>query len=172
MVKSKHLAPATGSPDDSMHRILVLNDNRVMLQVIRSILEDEEYQVTYVADSHAALSILREEPVDLLVQDILRPGMNGFELYWLMKSEKELCNIPMIILTNFTAVGMTPVEDPSTGASHAYKVKLGVIPKYLAAVSDIEDANVLCVEGYLHSSDGLKLVETIRAILAEREKPS
>jgi CheY-like chemotaxis protein len=150
-----------------MYRILVLNDNPVMLKGIRVLLETEGYRVTCVTDSHAALSVLHEEPVDLFVQDILRPEMNGFELYWLMKSNKELENVPIVILTNLPAVEMIALENPSKGISRLYSVKLGVSAEHLATVSDIENADVLRVEGYLHSSAGHRLAETARAILAE-----
>lgn len=93
--------------------------------------------------------------------------MNGFELYQLMKSDKELENIPIVILTNLPAVEMIELENPNKGIGRLYSVKLGVGTEHSATVSDIENANALRVEGYLHSSAGHRLAETARAILAE-----
>jgi DNA-binding response OmpR family regulator len=49
--------------------------------------------------SKEALSILRNEPVDLLIQDIMRPDMDGWTFYRMMKSEETLRNVPVLIAT-------------------------------------------------------------------------
>jgi len=43
------------------------------------------------------MRILLTEPIDLLIQDLARPGINGFELYAKLKADERLQNIPVVI---------------------------------------------------------------------------
>lgn len=151
-----------------MHRILVLNDSPILLKGIRHLLIAEGYQITCVTDSYEALSVLREEPIDLFIQDILRPDINGFELYWLMKSEEKLRDIPVLILSNWSAVDVTELERSDRRRGRLYKIGFrDTRTEDLEKLTNIKDANVLYVEGYLHVSAAFpNLAETIREILS------
>jgi DNA-binding response OmpR family regulator len=82
-----------------MTRILSLDDAPEMLQLIGLQLEFAGYEHLRTGSSHEALAILHSEPVDLLTQDCLRPGMNGAELYRRLKSDESLCRIPVLFIS-------------------------------------------------------------------------
>ena len=77
-----------------MPRILSLNDEMGFLQITEIFLNKAGYQHLYTTDSHEALSILRQQRIDLFIQDMLRPNINGFMLYWLMNPKKNFGTFP------------------------------------------------------------------------------
>lgn len=71
----------SGTTGDKAARILVVDDEPAMRQMIADYLRDgERYVVVSVANGFEALSILAQEPFDLILSDINMPGMRGFEL--------------------------------------------------------------------------------------------
>ena len=73
-----------------MTRILSLDDEPAILKLLGVSLELAGYEHSCTTDGHQALRILYHEQIDLLTQDIMRPKMDGWELYRLMKSDAEL----------------------------------------------------------------------------------
>ncbi len=153
-----------------MPRILSLNDSIIILKGIHYLLNVEDYQHQYTSDSYYALSILRQERIDLFIQDMLRPDMNGFELYWLMKSEERLRNIPILIFSAWSstkpAVVVTPVELVDKTFEGLYQAKFeGVEARDLSPVAHIKAANVLYIEGYLEPFAASELLDNVSRIL-------
>jgi response regulator RpfG family c-di-GMP phosphodiesterase len=153
-----------------MPKILCLNDIGIALWSLDIYMEKTSYEHENVRDSDDALSILRQEPIDLLIQDIERPGMNGFELYWLMKSDKNLCDIPILVFSAWSdaksPVKMTPAKIRDRMLLGLYRAEFEKTkPEHLSAVAHIKDANVLYLEGYLRYADIEKVIVTIEKIL-------
>jgi len=78
-------------------RILCLDDEPAPLEAYKCVLVPHGYEVVTALDSIEALRIMVKEPVDLLIQDLGRPGINGFELYAMLKANERLKNIPVVI---------------------------------------------------------------------------
>ncbi len=78
-------------------RILCVDDEPLTLAVYRRVLEPHGYEVLTTTDSAEAMRILSTEPIDLLIQDLARPGINGFEFYAMLKSDERLRSIPVVI---------------------------------------------------------------------------
>jgi DNA-binding response OmpR family regulator len=79
--------------------ILVIDDNEDMLGFLSDILTDR-YLVYMAIDAIAAQELLKSKTVDLIISDIMMPGMDGFELCKLVKSSAEYSHIPIILLTS------------------------------------------------------------------------
>lgn len=77
-------------------RILVVDDDAPILQLVTIHLEREGYKVEQAQDAEAALHILEEHDVDLAVVDVMMPGMSGVELTKLLTND---LRIPVILLT-------------------------------------------------------------------------
>lgn len=77
-------------------RILVVDDDADILQLVSIHLTREGYQVKRASDAQQALKLLEEIEVDLAIVDVMMPGMNGFELTKILTKELE---IPVILLT-------------------------------------------------------------------------
>jgi DNA-binding response OmpR family regulator len=79
-----------------MTRILSLDDEPQMLELIRLILESAGYECIGTTDEQVALAILRAELIDLFTQDFMRPGWGGIRFLHAMRSEENLSRIPVI----------------------------------------------------------------------------
>lgn len=77
-------------------KILVVEDEQTLLETLVYNLKREGYAVTSIADGGAALSIAREIKPDLIVLDLMLPGMDGFEITRILRQEM---TIPIIMLT-------------------------------------------------------------------------
>lgn len=79
--------------------IFVVDDNRMNIQLLNSILSKENYQVIATLDSEKAYEIAAKEQPDLILLDIMMPKMDGFEVCKLLKARKATKYIPIIFLT-------------------------------------------------------------------------
>lgn len=80
-----------------MTRILGLDDEPEMVEFLRLILEHAGYDFIGTTNSEEALVILRTHPVDLFIQDFMRPDQpNGWDLLRLMTSDPALSGIPVL----------------------------------------------------------------------------
>ena len=79
--------------------ILVVDDEPRLLNGIRLTLEAGGYKVLVASDGIEALSVLREQPVNLIVADIAMPRMNGYQLYEQVRTDPQWVAIPFIFLT-------------------------------------------------------------------------
>jgi DNA-binding NtrC family response regulator len=77
--------------------ILHLDDEPLMLDLVEVLLNGAGHDVMSVANSFEALHLLRHEPVDLFIQDLCRPDMDGKTLYQKLKADSELRGIPVLI---------------------------------------------------------------------------
>jgi len=76
--------------------ILVVDDEPRMIKFIRMNLELEGYRVSGATDGFEALEKVREELPDLVLLDVMMPGMDGFET---LERIREFSNVPVIMLT-------------------------------------------------------------------------
>lgn len=79
--------------------ILIVDDDRASLQALSALLTDRGYDVRSAPDGPTALMIAQEEPPDLILLDILTPGMDGYEACRQLKSRPKTCHIPVIFLS-------------------------------------------------------------------------
>ncbi len=79
--------------------IFVIDDNRMNIQLLNSILIKENYNVISTLDSEKAYDIAVKEKPDLILLDIMMPKLDGFEVCKILKSRRETKYIPIIFLT-------------------------------------------------------------------------
>jgi two-component system response regulator AtoC len=83
-------------------RILIVDDEEQMRELLAKVLERDGYQVTTASDGGQAMAILEKEPVDLVVTDVRMPGLDGMEA---LTGIKELNpEIVVIIMTAFGSI--------------------------------------------------------------------
>jgi Response regulators consisting of a CheY-like receiver domain and a winged-helix DNA-binding domain len=78
--------------------ILLVDDNEDILDFVSGDL-DEKYTVLTALNGQDALTLLQQEPVQLVISDIMMPVMDGYELCRNIKSNFEFSHIPVILLT-------------------------------------------------------------------------
>jgi phosphoserine phosphatase RsbU/P len=79
--------------------ILIVDDNPKNLQVLGNYLQNEGYQVEFALDGRSALDWIKRIDFDLILLDIMMPGMDGFEVCKVIKSDPVKQKIPIIFLT-------------------------------------------------------------------------
>ena len=79
--------------------ILVVDDNLMNIDLMRAYLEPEGYKVISATRGQEALDILENQSIDLILLDVMMPGMNGFEVTRKIRSNKYLQYIPIILIT-------------------------------------------------------------------------
>lgn len=80
-------------------RILVVDDDRSIVKVVRSYLEQAGYEVYAAHDGETALHFLRSARPDLLVLDLMLPDRDGWEITRIIRSDPNLGALPIIMLT-------------------------------------------------------------------------
>jgi two-component system phosphate regulon response regulator PhoB len=80
-------------------RILAVDDEPAVGEMLRFILEHEGFQTDFAEDASQALSLIRRSRPDLILLDWMLPGMSGIELAGRLKSSSETDSIPIIMLT-------------------------------------------------------------------------
>jgi two-component system cell cycle response regulator CpdR len=91
-----------------MARILLAEDDENLRPFLARSLENAGHEVLAFSDGEDALPVLGTGQVDLLISDLVMPGMNGIELARLAK-EKEP-DLPVIFITGFSAVAMEALD--------------------------------------------------------------
>ncbi len=80
-------------------KILIVEDDKNILNLVRYNLEKNNFKCLLAEKAEQAQDILRKVPVDLVILDIMLPGMDGFDLCRWMKRESKLAKIPIVMLT-------------------------------------------------------------------------
>jgi DNA-binding response OmpR family regulator len=80
-------------------RILCIEDEAEMIELIKMILGRKGYQVSGAAGGREGLEKVREEMPDLVLLDLMMPEMGGWEVYQQMKADEKMKEIPVIVVT-------------------------------------------------------------------------
>lgn len=95
-------------------RILAVDDSPDNLFLIETILDGSEYNLTCVEDGKAALTQVAQTPPDLILLDIMMPGMNGYEVTQQIRQDPSLPYIPILLITAHDQMSL--VEGLDAGA--------------------------------------------------------
>jgi nitrogen regulation protein NR(I) len=96
-----------------MHRILVVDDERNVLQAFQELLGDSGHQVATAERAEHALRLIRDQPFDLVIMDICLSGMDGLEALKQLKQWHP--TLPVIVMTGHGTM-RTAIEATKSGA--------------------------------------------------------
>ena len=85
------------SPD----RLLIVDDVPDNLFLVRTILEEEGYEIITLSNGQDALKIIETEPPDLILLDVMMPVMDGYEVTRRIRAMKDLPFIPILLITAY-----------------------------------------------------------------------
>jgi signal transduction histidine kinase/DNA-binding response OmpR family regulator/ligand-binding sensor domain-containing protein len=119
--RDSHKNPAL--PGAQKH-ILLVDDNDELRLFLRQAFE-KNYQIYEAADGNSAIEIAAEKVPDLIISDVMMPGMNGIELCKLVKERFETSHIPFIILSAKDALE-TKIEGMESGADYYFAKPLSI----------------------------------------------
>ncbi|HUK53617.1 MAG TPA: response regulator [Candidatus Binatia bacterium] len=82
-----------------MRRVLIVEDDKDIVELVRYNLEKEGYQTAVAADGLTALSTLRRTPPDLVLLDLMLPKLPGLEVCREIRRDQTLNRLPILMLT-------------------------------------------------------------------------
>jgi CheY-like chemotaxis protein len=82
-----------------MARVLVVDDEPDVLLLCRLNLEQRGHEVLEALDGGTALEHAREEEADLIVLDLMLPGMDGYQVLQALRADERTASIPVLVLT-------------------------------------------------------------------------
>jgi signal transduction histidine kinase len=85
--------------DEARARLVVADDNADMREYVARLLRQRGWDVATVADGASALELVRRDPPDLVLSDVMMPGLDGFELLRALRSEPATRQLPVILLS-------------------------------------------------------------------------
>jgi CheY-like chemotaxis protein len=81
------------------HTILIADDDIGLIRVLRTVLEPLGIQIRETYDATSALSLIQRSPPNLVILDITMPGGNGLSACEMLKTDKNMERVPVIILS-------------------------------------------------------------------------
>jgi|GEM_PF-2689251 len=80
-------------------KILIVDDEKELCESVKNILSERGYICLFAYDGGSCLSLIEKEKPDLVILDIMMPGLDGFETCQRIKHNEKFMDIPIIILT-------------------------------------------------------------------------
>lgn len=81
-------------------KILIVEDDKFLRELISQKLLKEEYEISEAVDGEKGLKMTKDEKPDLILLDLILPGLDGFEVLAKIKEDPATAEIPVIILSN------------------------------------------------------------------------
>lgn len=142
-----------------MRTILVVEDYDDIRQILRVLLESENFRVLEAASGAEALEVLEEEHPDVVLMDLALPGFDGLETIRRIRAIDGFQNTPIIVLTAYT--------QPST-----YQTALRAGSDYFRAKPiDFDELAELLKKILFKSTRSLKRAPSPRAVLRSKPMP-
>ncbi len=96
-------------PLDAEHAgvVLVVDDERYIVDLLSDLLEDEGYEVLRAADGQAALDVLERQQPDLIVADVMMPRIDGVRLLSIIREQHK--DLPVILMSAAVTLRLTDV---------------------------------------------------------------
>ncbi|MCI0469472.1 MAG: response regulator [Nitrospirae bacterium] len=83
-----------------MGKILIADDSPTDVKYIQGVLSETNHSISVAIDGEEAEKMIRSEPFDLVILDVVMPKKNGFQVCRDIKKDEQLKNIPVIMLTS------------------------------------------------------------------------
>jgi CheY-like chemotaxis protein len=81
------------------HKILVIDDSKVIRMRVRDMLPEGDFEVLEAKDGLEGINLIRQERPNLIMLDFLLPRLSGWEVYQELQQEDELKSIPLVIMS-------------------------------------------------------------------------
>jgi len=81
-------------------KILIIEDDNILIEALKFQLEDEGYNIVLYLEGMGAFEKAEKEMPDLILLDLVLPGVHGFDILKKLKDDKKTKNIPVIVATN------------------------------------------------------------------------
>src|SRR3984957_2893462 len=129
-------APAVPAVPAARRKVLVVDDEKDIVELVAYNLGRNGYEALVAYDGNEALEIARKEPPDLIVLDLMLPGIDGTEVARRLKADAQTAVIPIVMLTakgeeTDVVVGLTLGADDYVTKPFSMKVLLARVSSVL-----------------------------------------
>lgn len=83
----------------SARHVLVVDDDPLILEVLQTVLDLEEFEVSTSPDGEGALELVEQQRPDVVVCDVMMPGLDGLEVCRRLKEAPATADLPVVLLT-------------------------------------------------------------------------
>lgn len=80
-------------------RLVYIEDEPEMIDLVRLILGRRGFTVVGASGGEEGIELIRREKPDMVLLDLMMPDMDGWDVYHQIKSDEEMCEIPVIVIT-------------------------------------------------------------------------
>lgn len=87
-----------------MPKILIIEDQPLIVELIEMVLKPRGYEVFHTGDGRKALDLIHEIRPDLILLDVMLPGMDGYSIQSKLLEDEDSKHIPIVIVTSKTQV--------------------------------------------------------------------
>ena len=155
-------------------KILIVEDEKMLAEILSDTLSDRNFDVHLAYDGIHALEVIKQEPFDVIVSDVMMPNLDGYSLA--KKLRNEGCNTPILFLTALSATEDV-VKGFETGGNDFLKKpfaidELIVRVKALAGraeVMDTQETSYVIGEYEFNPSSKELTIRGVQTTLAARE---
>ena len=131
-------AEEVATVDNGQKQILVVDDDPLVVKILRDPLKRAGYDVRVASHGLEALQKVKERRPDLIILDILMPLLDGFKVARLLKFDKRYKDIPIIVLTSRATAGERKMGEQVGADEFLYKPFrlpqiMGIVQRYLNA---------------------------------------
>lgn len=127
-------APAPASDEMASSKpvlpILIVDDDRVVVDMLRSVLQEEGFAVETANNAGAALFLLEQTVVSLILTDLMMPGLSGLEFADLLRRFSRTAAIPVILMSVFPPLGAETRVAAVIGKPFALDELLGLVRQF------------------------------------------
>jgi DNA-binding response OmpR family regulator len=82
-----------------MHKVLVVDDDPYIFELVQLYVATDDVEVLQAMDAYAGLDLALRQAPDVIILDVMMPGMDGLEMCRLLRDTPEIAGIPVVILS-------------------------------------------------------------------------
>ncbi|GAB6907498.1 Response regulator with diguanylate cyclase domain (modular protein) [Desulfosarcina cetonica] len=86
-------------------RVLIVDDEVMNLKLFKAYLSSENYEILTAENGHDAIAVINQHPPDVILLDVMMPGIDGFEVTRRLKQNAATASIPIILVTALSGQG-------------------------------------------------------------------
>lgn len=84
------------SPDSAVRRVLIVDDDPLVRELLAAVLSDDRFELDFAADGDQALVAASASPPDMVILDVMMPGMDGYEVCRILRASHPETHIVML----------------------------------------------------------------------------
>lgn len=123
-------------------KILWIEDDRLIGNILEKKIVSSGFDLTHVKDGEGAIEAVKTMKPDVIIIDLILPGMNGFEILEALRANDSLKNVPKMILSNLSKV--TDIDKAKSLGASKYLVKASTsLEQVIVEIKDLCRARVI-----------------------------